>query len=122
MLSPTRANLGRRTPCPRCMEPTMRQALGRHWPEYLMEAGGLGVFMLSACAFTVLLFHPESAMRQVVESPLVRRMLMGLAMGLTAVALVYSPWGRRSGAHLNPVVTFTFWRLGKIAGRDAVFY
>ena len=31
--------------------------------------------------------------------------LMGLAMGLTAMALIYSPWGRRSGAHLNPAGT-----------------
>jgi hypothetical protein len=24
----------------------MRDALMRHWPEYLMEAAGLGIFML----------------------------------------------------------------------------
>jgi aquaporin Z len=47
---------------------------------------------------------------------------MGLAMALTAVAILYSPWGRRSGAHLNPAVTLTFWRLGKVAGWDAAFY
>ena len=47
---------------------------------------------------------------------------MGLAMGLTAVALIYSPAGRRSGAHMNPAVTLTFWRLGKIAGNDAAAY
>jgi aquaporin Z len=47
---------------------------------------------------------------------------MGLAMGLTAVALIYSPWGRRSGAHLNPATTLTFWRLGKVAGADAAWY
>ena len=47
---------------------------------------------------------------------------MGLAMGLTAVALIYSPWGRRSGAHLNPATTLTFWRLGKVAGPDAAWY
>jgi catechol 2,3-dioxygenase-like lactoylglutathione lyase family enzyme/glycerol uptake facilitator-like aquaporin len=104
------------------MRLTLWQALGRHWPEYLMEAGGLGAFMLSACAFTVLLFHPESPLSQAAGPLGVRRILMGLAMGLTAVALVYSPWGRRSGAHLNPVVTFAFWRLGKIAGWDAALY
>ena len=47
---------------------------------------------------------------------------MGLAMGLTAVALICSPWGQRSGAHLNPATTLTFWRLGKLATADAGFY
>src|SRR5712691_8860607 len=100
----------------------MRQALRQHWPEYLMEAAGLGLFMLAACAFTVLIYHPGSPVAQSVESEILRRTLMGLAMGLTAVALIYSPWGRRSGGHLNPVVTLTFWRLGKIAGWDAALY
>ncbi|HKW94990.1 MAG TPA: aquaporin, partial [Methylomirabilota bacterium] len=100
----------------------MRRALGEHWPEYLMEAAGLGLFMLSACAFTTLLFHPGSPITSGVEPPILRRCLMGLAMALTAVSIIYSPWGRRSGAHLNPAVTLTFWRLDKIAGWDAAFY
>ena len=44
---------------------------------------------------------------------IVRRMLTGMAMGGTAIALVFSPLGKRSGAHFNPAVTLTFWRLGK---------
>jgi hypothetical protein len=36
----------------------MRQALRRHWPEYLMEAGQLGLFMLFACVFVTLLYDP----------------------------------------------------------------
>jgi aquaporin Z len=51
-----------------------------------------------------------------------RRAAMGVAMGTTAAALIYSPWGRRSGAHNNPAVTLTFFRLGKISGRDALAY
>ncbi len=43
-------------------------------------------------------------------------------MGLTAIAIVYSPWGKQSGAHINPSVTFTFLRLGKIKPWDAIFY
>jgi aquaporin Z len=97
-------------------------ALARHWPEYLMEAAGLGLFMLSACVFTVLLEHPGSAAHQTLPNPLLRRALIGVAMGLTAIAIIYSPFGKRSGAHLNPSVTFTFWRLGKIEGWDALFY
>ncbi len=100
----------------------MRAALRGHWPEYAMEAAGLGAFMLAAGLFTVLLYHPASRVAGLVTAPLARRACMGLAMGLTAVALIYSPWGRRSGAHLNPSVTFTFFRLRKIAGWDALFY
>ena len=43
-------------------------------------------------------------------------------MGLTAVGIISSPWGQRSGAHMNPAVTLTFLSLGKIAAWDALFY
>jgi aquaporin Z len=97
-------------------------ALRRHWPEYLIEAAGLGVFMVSACVLATVLEHPRSPVRAAVADPLLRRVPMGLAMGLTALAIIHSPWGRRSGAHLNPSVTLTFWRLGKVAPWDAAFY
>jgi len=100
----------------------MIDAWKRHWPEYLLEAAELGLFMISACAFTVLLFHPASPVTQVIQNEGIRRLLMGVAMGATAVALIFSPFGKRSGAHFNPAVTLTFLRLGKIAPWDAAFY
>ena len=93
-----------------------------HWPEYLIEAWALGTFMVSAVAFTVLLEHPASPVRQSLQNGDLRRLLMGCAMGVTAIALIYSRLGARSGAHMNPAVTLTFARLGKIAPRDAVAY
>jgi aquaporin Z len=78
--------------------------------------------MVSACLFATALEHPGSPFRQAVMDPWLRRIPMGLAMGLTAVAIIYSPWGQRSGAHLNPALTLTFWRLGKVTGWDAAFY
>jgi len=90
--------------------------------EYLMEAALLGVFMVSACAFVVLLDYPSSPVRLALPDPNLRRLLTGLAMGSTAVALIYSPWGMQSGAHFNPATTLTFYRLGKVPGRDALSY
>jgi aquaporin Z len=87
-----------------------------------MEAAGLGLFMLSAGLFGTLLEFPHSPVHGAIPDPLLRRLLMGAAMGLTAVAVIYSPWGRQSGAHVNPATTLTFWRLGKVAGTDAAFY
>ena len=93
-----------------------------HWPEYLMEAAGLGLFMISAAVVTALLEYPHSLLYQMLPDPFIRRALIGVAMGLTAIGIIYSPWGKRSGAHLNPAVTVTFFRLGKIQGLDAFFY
>lgn len=98
----------------------MLTALKNHWPEYLIEGWCLGTFMLSACTFSVLLFHPASPV--FISNGVIRMILMGLAMGTTATAIICSPWGRRSGAHYNPAVTLTFLRLGKIKAADTVFY
>src|SRR3974377_1912193 len=100
----------------------MFEALKNHWPEYLMEAAELAIFMVSASVFTILLYHPASPAVRAIPAEFVRRMLTGLAMGLTLIGLVYSPWGKRSGAHMNPAFTLTFWRLGKGAPWDAALF
>jgi aquaporin Z len=97
-------------------------SLRRHWPEYLMEVGELGWYLFVACVVATLLQHPASIVRQFVSSSLARRCLMGLAMGGTAIAIVTSPWGKRSGGHFNPAITFTFYRLGKVEFWDAWLY
>lgn len=99
-----------------------RQTVREHSPEYAMEAWGLGMFMVSAALFTTLFEYPRSPVHQAFVDADIRRALIGLAMGLTAVGIIYSPWGQQSGAHLNPAVTLTFFRLGKITGIDAALY
>ena len=48
------------------------EALRSHWPEYLMEAAELGMFMVSACVVGVLLGHPASPVQQALPNPLVK--------------------------------------------------
>ncbi|MCZ6550705.1 MAG: aquaporin [candidate division NC10 bacterium] len=100
----------------------MLDALRRHWPEYLMEAAGLGMFMISACVFATILEYPGSPVHQAVPDPFLRRIVMGIGMGLTAIGIIFSPWGKQSGAHINPSITVSFLRLGKIEPWDALFY
>jgi aquaporin Z len=87
-----------------------------------MEAGEAAVYLFSACAVATLLWHPGSPIERYLPSDAVRRLLMGLAMGATIMAIVLSPWGKQSGAHFNPALTLTFYRLDKVALWDAVFY
>jgi aquaporin Z len=104
------------------IESHSQPSLAQHWPEYAAEALGLGLFMVAAGVVATLLESPHSLLREWLPNDLTRRVLGGLAMGVTAIGLIYSPWGKRSGAHLNPSVTLTFLRLGKIRPADAALY
>jgi aquaporin Z len=97
-------------------------ALKAHWPEYLMEGAELGLFMISACLVTAAVEHPSSPLCHFLPNSSTRRLITGLAMGLTLLALIHSTWGKRSGAHMNPAFTLMFFRLGKVEAWDAVFY
>lgn len=95
----------------------------RHWPHYAAEAAGLAFFVSCGALLAVVLQHPASPIRQALwDNDLLRRGLQGIGMGLVIVAIVYSPWGRRSGAHINPAVTLAFWQLGKMRPVDAIWY
>src|SRR6516225_8426413 len=104
------------------MAMTVTNALRQHWPEYLIEAWALGTFMVSAGLVATLLGAPASPVHRALPDPMWRQAAAGIAMGLTAIALIHSGWGKRSGAHMNPAVTLTFLRLGKIRPWDALFF
>ena len=96
---------------------SLADALRRHWPEYAVEALFLAVFLLSAGAMATWLQAPTDP-----GDLAWHRAFLGIATGLLLMALIYSPWGRRSGTHLNPAITLAYLRLGKIGRWDALFY
>jgi len=97
-------------------------SLRLHWPEYLMEAGEASVYLFSACVVATLLWHPHSPAHRYIANDAVRHVSMGMAMAATMIAIVVSPWGKQSGAHINPAVTLAFYRLRKVGAWDAAFY
>jgi len=99
----------------------MQQAFKQHWKLYLMEALGLAIFMISACFFAGLFYSPASFANKALAGD-TRNILNGILMGATALFIFYSPFTSPSGAHINPAVTITFLRLGKLSKDDAFFY
>ena len=92
-------------------------ALRAHWPLYCYEAAELATFMIAACLVAVLMFRTLAGW-----NPWVQRLGMGATMGSTAVGIILSPWGKASGAHFNPAISLTFYRLGKIGLYDLIGY
>ncbi len=90
--------------------------------KYRDEALGLGLFMFSAGFFDALIEYPGLPLRHHLPSAFLRRLLVGLAMGATALYIFTSRFGKESGAYINPAVTIVRFRLGQIAGYDAFFY
>jgi aquaporin Z len=79
-----------------------------------MVAWGLSavVFMMSA----------SSPMHTLLPVYRVRLLLTGILFAAGGTMVVYSPLGQRSGGHINPAVSLTFWILGKMGGRDMALY
>jgi len=101
---------------------TLATALRLHWREYLMEGAEIGLLMLGTCVSGTLLYSRDSPLYSLALSRTVRSLLMGAGVAITALAIITSPIGRRSGAHMNPSVTATFFWLGRVHRWDAACY
>ena len=98
----------------------MKAAFRKNWKHYLQEALGLAIFMISACFFSAMLFSEKSSL--FLPNAMMRNVLMGIAMGATALFIFYSPFTAPSGSQINPAVTLTFLRLDKMCKYDAMFF
>lgn len=90
--------------------------------RYLMEALGLGIFMISIAVFGTLLLSPGLPFIHLVPSLTARIFLLSIFMAATAFFITTSPLTSPSGAHINPAVTISFLRLRRISTKDAFFY
>lgn len=100
----------------------LKAAFRKNYRYYLQEALGLGIFMVSACFFGAMLLSPKSPWVHAIPELMTRNILMGLAMGSTALFIFYSPFTAPSGSQINPAVTLSFLRLGKMCRYDALFF
>lgn len=52
--------------------------IGLHWPEFLMEAGGVALLMIAKCVIGLLPDHPTSPIHRSIMSAVGRRFLTGM--------------------------------------------
>jgi aquaporin Z len=99
-----------------------KETFQHNYKLYLMEALGLAIFMCSACFFGGQLWHTGAYLNTIIAGDMGRNLVMGTAMGLTALFIFYSPLTAPSGSHINPAVSLVQLYLGNLSKLNFVCY
>ena len=92
------------------------------WQPLLAELVGTALLVLVGLTVVVLMFGTGGPGAHAIPDEGVRRLITGFLFGSPGALIAISPVGKESGAHINPVVTFGFWMMGKLKSRTAIAY
>lgn len=82
---------------------------GWHWTEWACELVGTAFQLFLGFTVVAFLEAPNAPGRAAIGSAGWRLVIIGACFGVLAAIVAVSPVGKRSGAHLNPAVTFGFF-------------
>jgi len=91
---------------------------GWHAKEWLAEAAGTAVLLFAVVTAKDLAVRAGPPFASLPW----RSLVTALAAGLAVAAVAVSPIGRRSGAHLNPALTFGLWLQRTVSAADLAGY
>jgi aquaporin Z len=92
------------------------------WHAWAAEFAGTFIMVAWGLSAVVFMMSASSPMHSLMPVYRIRLLLTGILFAAGGTLVVYSPLGQRSGGHINPAVSLTFWMLGKMKGRDMAFY
>jgi aquaporin Z len=93
---------------------------GVHLQAWGCELLGTALLLLGGLSAIRIDFGPHSPLEGLSTSP--RLLITGLLFAGSGSLIAISPLGRRSGAHLNPVVTLAFWTQKTVHWHDLLGY
>src|SRR5450631_3098888 len=93
-----------------------------HWPEYGAELLGTAFLVFAGLSAVVFDFGKGLPLSTLLPDPGLRRLLTGLLFAGSGSLVAISPFGKLSGAHINPSVSLAFWAHGKMHHYDLIGY
>ncbi len=95
---------------------------GWHPTEWACELAGTALLLVGGLSAICLDFGAGSHVAKILPDRSARFLLTGLLFSGSGAIVTISPIGRRSGAHLNPAVTFGFWCRHRVHVHDLAGY
>jgi aquaporin Z len=92
------------------------------WQVFVSELIGTALLVLVGLTLVILMFGDGSPIARVLPSEGWRRLFTGFLFGTTGALIALSAVGKRSGAHINPIVTLAFRLMGKLDLRTSLGY
>ncbi len=92
------------------------------WPLLLSELLGTAILLGVGLSIVIVDFGRASPVLQWIPSISLRRAITGFLFGTVGACIALSPIGKRSGAHINPIVTLAFRLKGTISTPLAIGY
>ena len=93
-----------------------------HWPEYGAELLGTGLLIFVGLSAVVFDFGKGLPPSGLIPDVSLRRLITGLVFAGSGSLVAISPFGKLSGAHINPSVSLAFWAHGKMKHLDLIGY
>ena len=108
----------------RCQPPALQRPAqpGWHLPEWTAESLGTFLLVLGGLSAVCLDFGRGSPIPHLIPSISLRLLITGLLFAGCGSLIAITPFGRLSGAHINPCVTLAFWVGGHISRADLLGY
>jgi glycerol uptake facilitator-like aquaporin len=97
---------------------TLAPQNGWHWKEWLAEGGGTAILLFTIVTAKDLAVRAGPPVGSLPWRNVIMALAAGAAVGVVAVSAI----GRRSGAHLNPAVTFGLWLQRTVSAADLTGY
>jgi len=93
-----------------------------HWAEYGAELLGTAFLIFVGLSAVVFDFAKGLPLSNLLPDASLRRLITGLIFAGSGSLVALSPFGKLSGAHINPSVSLAFWAHGKMKHIDLIGY
>ncbi|MGD1836064.1 MAG: MIP/aquaporin family protein [Nitrososphaeraceae archaeon] len=96
--------------------------MSSHLKEYLAEMMGTMILLFSGISIIIIFSEDNIVTETISYNKNMENFFIAILFSGTVGVIIISPFGKVSGAHINPAVSISFWLLNKMHHHDLIGY